>query len=231
MRVALFDIDGTILLAHGAGSRAMQRALRELTGTAGPGGLHYAGKTDGQIVREAMRGSGFTDAEVDAALPAILDRYLVHLDRELDGEADEPPEILPGVRDLLAACHAHDEVVLGLLTGNLSRGAERKLRAVGLDPALFVIGAFGSDHEHRPALAALARERATALLGREVDAASCVVIGDTPADVACAHAIGARAIGVATGNFSREALRACGAHIVFDHLGDTAAAMDAILRG
>lgn len=231
MRIALFDIDGTILLAHGAGSRAMQRALRELTGTTGPGGLHYAGKTDGQIVREAMRGSGFSDADVDAARPAILERYLAHLERELDGAAAERPEVLPGVRELLAACHAHDQVVLGLLTGNLSRGAEWKLRAVGVDPGQFVIGAFGSDHEHRPALAALARERASAFLGREVAAASCVVIGDTPADVACAHAIGARAIAVATGSFAQDVLRECGAHVVFAHLGDTDAAMDAILRG
>jgi phosphoglycolate phosphatase-like HAD superfamily hydrolase len=231
MRIALFDIDGTILLAHGAGSRAMQRALRELTGTAGPGGLHYAGKTDGQIVREAMRSSGFSDAEVDAALPAILERYLAHLERELDGDADERPEVLPGVPELLAACRAHDGVVLGLLTGNLVRGAERKLRAVGVDPGQFVIGAYGSDHEHRPALAALARERAAAFLGRDVDPASCVVIGDTPADVACAHAIGARAVAVATGGFTQDALRACGADVVFGHLGDTAAAMDAILHG
>ncbi len=231
MRVALFDIDGTILLAHGAGSRAMRRALHEVAGTTGPDGLHYAGKTDGQIVREALRGSGFSDADVDARMQAVLNRYLTHLDGELEAGSAEPVEILKGVRELLAACEAHDGVLLGLLTGNLSVGATRKLRAVGLDSARFAVGAFGSDSEHRPQLAALARERAGAFLGRAVDAASCVVIGDTPADIACAHAIGARAIGVATGNFTRAALLECGAHVAFDDLGDTDAAMHAILHG
>lgn len=230
MRVALFDIDGTILLAHGAGRRAMQRALAAVTGTSGPDGLHYAGKTDGQIVREAMRGSGFSDAEVDAHLPAVLSMYEANLDGELAAPDHGPIAVLPGVLDLLAACEAHDQILLGLLTGNLVGGAARKLRAVGVDPARFVFGAYGSDHEHRPALAALARERAAAAIGRDVDAGSCVVIGDTPADVACAQAIGARAIAVATGNYSAHDLRATGAHVVFDDLGDTSAVMHAILH-
>lgn len=230
MRVALFDIDGTILLAHGAGRRAMQRALADATGTSGPDGLHYAGKTDGQIVREAMRGSGFSDAEVDAKMALVLQRYEANLDVELVAPEHGPIQVLPGVPDLLAACEVHDEVLLGLLTGNLIGGAARKLRAVGVDPARFAFGAYGSDHEHRPALAALARERAEATAGRAVDAASCVVIGDTPADVACALAIGARAIAVATGNFSADELQRSGAHVVFGDLGDTAAVMHAILH-
>lgn len=231
MRVALFDIDGTILLAHGAGRRAMERALADTTGTSGPAGLHYAGKTDGQIVREAMRGSGFSDADVDAHMPIVLERYVANLDTELVAREHGPIELLPGVRDLLAACEAHDHVLLGLLTGNLADGAARKLRAVGVDPARFAFGAYGSDHEHRPTLAAIARARAAATAGRDVDAASCVVIGDTPADVACALAIGARAVAVATGNFGADDLRRSGAHAVFDDLGDTAAVMHAILHG
>ncbi|HVZ49123.1 MAG TPA: haloacid dehalogenase-like hydrolase, partial [Gemmatimonadaceae bacterium] len=202
MRVALFDIDGTILLAHGAGRRAMERALADTTGTSGPPGLHYAGKTDGQIVREAMRASGFSDAEVDAQMATILERYVTNLDAELVAPDHGPVRLLPGVGDLLLACEAHEQVLLGLLTGNLVAGAARKLRAVGVDPARFAFGAYGSDHEHRPTLAAIAHARAGAAAGRPLDAAACVVIGDTPADVACALAIGARAVAVATGNFA-----------------------------
>jgi phosphoglycolate phosphatase-like HAD superfamily hydrolase len=134
------------------------------------------------------------------------------------------------VRELLLACEAHEQVLLGLLTGNLVSGAARKLRAVGVDPARFAFGAYGSDHEHRPTLAAIAHERAVAVAGRHMDAAACVVIGDTPADVACALAIGARAVAVATGNFAADALRASGAHVVFDDLSDTTAVMHAILH-
>lgn len=229
MKVALFDIDGTILLAHGAGRRAMERALLEAAGAAGPGGQHYAGKTDPQIVREAMRHTGFSDADVDARMPAILDRYLRELENELAVACAGHITTLPGVVEVLDACDAHDAVLLGLLTGNLALGAERKLRAVGMSPARFVVGAFGSDHEDRAVLAALARERASARLGRDVRGPQCVVIGDTPADVACAQAIGARTIAVATGSYSVAALRATGADAVFEDLRDTVAVMEAIL--
>ncbi len=231
MKVALFDIDGTILLAHGAGRRSMERALLRVTGTAGPGGQHYAGKTDRQIVREALRASGHTDADVDSHMPAILDLYLAGLEAELADGAHERAVALPGVHEILDACERHHGIVLGLLTGNLVIGAERKLRAVGLDPGRFPVGAFGSDHEDRPALAALARSRASLHLGRDVHAEACVVIGDTPADVACGHAIGARTIAVATGNFTADQLRRCDPHVVFDDLRDTTAVLDAILNG
>ena len=82
-----------------------------------------------------------------------------------------------------------------------------------------------------PTLAALARSRAAEYLARQVDGAACVVIGDTPADVACGLAIGARTIAVCTGNFTEDALRASGAHVVLRDLGDTGAVLEAILRG
>jgi phosphoglycolate phosphatase-like HAD superfamily hydrolase len=229
MRVALFDIDGTILLAHGAGRRAMERALHAAMGSTGPGGQHYAGKTDPQIVREAMRHTGYSDADVDARLAGVLDRYVRELEVELADPSPGAMVVLPGVAALLDACDAHPAVLLGLLTGNLARGAERKLRAVGVDPGRFVIGAFGSDHEDRAVLAALARDRAAARLGTAVAGRECIVIGDTPADVACARAIGARTIGVATGTFAAADLGAAGAEVVFDDLSDTAAVMRAIL--
>ncbi len=230
MRVALFDIDGTILLAHGAGRRAMERALLDVTGTPGPGGQHYAGKTDRQIVREAMRANGFSDADVNGHMPAILDLYLSSLAAELAAAEHEPTFLLPGVVEILDACEAHDAVLLGLLTGNLIQGADRKLRAVNINPARFAIGAFGSDHEDRPTLAAIARERASGHLRRAVAGAQCVVIGDTPADVECGLAIGARTIAVATGNYTADQLRGTGAHLVLEDLADTPVVLDAILN-
>jgi phosphoglycolate phosphatase-like HAD superfamily hydrolase len=229
MKVALFDIDGTILHAHGAGSRAMEAALVAKTGKGQAQGQFFAGKTDPQIVREAMRHHGFADRDIDARMAGVLEHYLGGLDAELATTHHDRINVLPGVVSLLDACEAHDSVLLGLLTGNLAVGAERKLRAVGLDPARFQVGAFGSDHEDRPALAAIARERAAGLLRRELTAAQCVVLGDTPADVACGQAIGARTIAVATGHYSAAELRNTGADIVFDDFRDTRAVMAAIL--
>lgn len=229
MRIALFDIDGTILLAHGAGRRAMERALREAAGVTGPNGQHYAGKTDPQIVREALRHAGYSDPDADLRMSAVLDRYLEGLEFELAGRRAEPVEALPGVPAVLDRCQEHEGILLGLLTGNLRDGARHKLRAAGIDPDRFVVGAFGSDHEHRPTLAALARDRAGAHLGVAVRGDACVVIGDTPADIECGLAIGARTIAVATGNFPARDLLACGPFAVFDDFRDTEAVMRAIL--
>jgi phosphoglycolate phosphatase-like HAD superfamily hydrolase len=122
-------------------------------------------------------------------------------------------------------------VILGLLTGNVREGAMAKLAAVGLNSERFKVGAFGSDHADRPELPAIARTRAEALTGRRIDGRDVVVIGDTPADMGCGRGIGARAIGVATGRYSLEALRACEAFAVFPDLSNTAAVMRAIVEG
>ncbi|MDE3097826.1 MAG: haloacid dehalogenase-like hydrolase, partial [Chloroflexota bacterium] len=200
MKVALFDIDGTILWSHGAGRRSMERALGTVFGSAGPRDYRYDGKTDKQIVRETMRAAGFTDAAVDARMDDVIDAYVAELAAEL-ADGDHRLTLLPGVAAILDAVEAHDDVMLGLLTGNVARGAERKLRAVGLEIARFDVGAFGSDHEVRHELPAIARARASRALGRDVPGADCVVIGDTPSDVACARPIGARTIAVATGSY------------------------------
>lgn len=225
MKVALFDIDGTLVWTHGAGRRAMQRALGAVVGTSGPDDHRYDGKTDRQIVREAMQLDGFSAADVEARMDVVLARYLVELALELGVDA-HGSELLPGVHEVLREIEARDDVMLGLVTGNMVAGAERKLRAVGLDPARFVVGAFGSDHELRPELPRIARDRASARLGRDVRGDACVIIGDTPSDVACARPIGARAIAVATGSYDVEELVACGPHAVFRDLTDT----DAVLR-
>ena len=227
MKIALFDIDGTLVWTHGAGRRAMRRALEDAVGAAGPLEHRYDGKTDKQIVREALRHEGFGDEDVDARMDEILDSYIEQLAAELDVEP-HVAVLLPGVAAVLDAVEASDDIVLGLLTGNLMVGAEQKLRAVGVNPGRFMVGAFGSDHELRHELPAIAQARASAYLGVHVPSGACVIIGDTPTDVACARPIGARAIAVATGSFDLAALIACGADAVFSDLCDTAAVLRAI---
>jgi phosphoglycolate phosphatase-like HAD superfamily hydrolase len=228
MRVALFDIDGTLLWTRGAGRRAMERALVASTGRTGPADHRYDGKTDRQIVREAMRLEGFPDGDIDARMDLVLARYLAELHAELD-RVDHGVELLPGVGALLDALERRSDVMLGLLTGNLVGGAERKLRAAGVDPARFTVGAFGSDGEHRHDLPAIARDRAGAHLGHAVPGDACVIIGDTPSDVACGRGIGARALAVATGHYDVAALAACGPHAVFADLTGTDAVVRAIV--
>ena len=226
VRLVLFDIDGTILRSNGAGRRAMITALREIFGGTGPEDHSYDGKTDPQIVREVMRIEGHRDTHIDERMDALMTLYLIHLEREL---VAAKTIVYPGIRELLDALEARDDTVLGLLTGNLREGAHAKLRAAGIDPGRFRIGAFGSDHEHRPELPAVARQRAQAELGIDLDGEHLVIIGDTPADIECGRALGVRAIGVATGSYSVEELRRHAPHAVFETLADTARVVSAIV--
>jgi phosphoglycolate phosphatase len=226
-KLVLFDIDGTILAGGGAGKRAVTRALVEVFGTAGPTDHRFDGKTDPQIVRELMRLEGHGDPHIDERMPLLLERYLAYLHEEL--ELPPHARLLPGVSELLDALDARADVVLGLLTGNLAAGARAKLAGVGLDPDRFRVGAYGSDHEMRGELPAVAQRRAHDELGLDVPGRDVVVIGDTPHDLQCGIAIGARAIGVATGHYTVDDLLAYRPAAVFRDLSDTAAVVAAIV--
>ena len=232
MRLVLFDIDGTLLQTDGAGRRAVRGALMDELGTAGPiDGHRFDGKTDPQIVRELLTLAGFAEPEIAARMDAVFRRYLALLETEL-ARPEQPTRILAGARDLLAALEPHeaaDRALVGLLTGNLERGAHLKLQAAGLAPARFAVGAYGSDSGRRRDLAAVAVRRAIERTGRPFTGGDVVILGDTPEDVACGLSAGGRAVGVASGFHGVEALRAAGATHVFADLSDTAAVLKAIL--
>ncbi len=228
MKLVLFDIDGTILLTDGAGKRAIHRALIDVFGGTGPDDHRFDGKTDPQIVRELMRIEGHGDAHIDEHMPPLLERYVLYLQEELrDGAAGV--RVMPGVRELLDALDARNDVILGLLTGNLERGARAKLSSASIDPDRFRVGAYGSDHETRGELPAVAQRRAREELGVEIVGRDVVVIGDTPADLHCGRGIGARAIGVATGHYSVRELLEHDPFAVFADLSVTAGVVRAIL--
>lgn len=228
MKLVLFDIDGTLLLSDGAGRRAIMRALLEVYGATGPKDYHFDGKTDPQIVRELMTLAGLVDDHIDAHMTVLFERYVECLHEELRSPVHRP-YALPGVPALLDALEKEADVTLGLLTGNLRRGAVAKLAAVGLDAGRFRVGAYGSDHERRPELPAVALARAKAELGVEFHGFHVVVIGDTPADLTCGNGVGARAIGVATGRFSVADLSEHDPVAVFEDLTNTAAVVQAIV--
>lgn len=197
-KVVLFDIDGTLIRTGGAGVRAFGRTAElAFDRPRGVEGLHFHGRTDTALVREFLHKNALP---VDGAnMERFLETYAFLLDHELERHSGA---LCPGVTELLAGLRRlPDPPLLGLLTGNVRIGAALKLRAHGLDGD-FTLGAFGDDHEDRNQLAAIARRRAEAVLGRPLDGAEVVVVGDTRADVECAHAIGARAVAVATGGAS-----------------------------
>jgi len=228
VKLVLFDIDGTLLLSDGAGRRAINRALEEVYGSAGPQDYRFDGKTDPQIVRDLMRLVGHVDDHIDERMEELFSRYLEYLGVELRDPVHRP-YALPGVPALLDTLEKESGVILGLLTGNLRDGASAKLDAVGIDFSRFRVGAFGSDHEHRPELPAIAQARTRSELGVDVHGAAIVVIGDTPADLTCGQSLGASAIGVATGRYTVEDLRAHEPYAVFRDLSDTDAVRRAIL--
>jgi phosphoglycolate phosphatase-like HAD superfamily hydrolase len=228
VKLVLFDIDGTLVWTDGAGRRAIQHALTTVFGATGPEDYRFDGKTDPQIVRDLMRFVGHEDGHIDARMQAVFELYVERLRAELRAPGYRP-RVMPGVLELLDALESRAEVVLGLLTGNLAEGAQAKLESVGINPARFRVGAFGSDHEHRASLPEVARRRLREQAGVDVPGSDVVIIGDTPADVTCGRGLGARAIGVATGRYSEDDLRRHDPAAVFRDLSDTDAVVAEIL--
>jgi phosphoglycolate phosphatase len=226
-RLVLFDIDGTLLSADGAGRRAVHEAMLEVYGGTGPiDAYSFAGRTDPQIVWELLRADGWERAAVEERFPAMWAAYVRNLRREVERTEVRALPGVPALLDRVEGAGVH--VVLGLLTGNLAEGAAIKLRAAGIDPARFSVGAYGSDHADRPELPAVAVRRARQATGVEYRGKEVVIIGDTPFDVSCGHHLGVRTLAVATGMHAVDDLRACDPDHVFPDLSDTDAVWTAI---
>lgn len=228
-KLVLFDIDGTLLWPNGAGALAMDRALTEVYGTSGV--LHrvsMVGMTDRAIIHQALTGGGLSPDDIRARwelFALTMARHMATTVIECQVQA------CPGVPALLKALNARERVLLGLVTGNLENTAPIKLRAAGIDPDLFRTGGFGSDASDRNELPAIAARRAEPLTGLLFQGQSIVVVGDTPADVACGKAVGARTVAVATGRPAIEALQAAHPDALLGDLSDLPRVLRAILPG
>ena len=220
-KLVLFDIDGTLVLTGGAGLRAMNTAIEEVLGHADAlNGISLAGRTDWSILVDAVERAG---TQMDAALLDVLrDRYIANLAVEIQHPGKGVKAVMPGIRELLDELDARDDVFVGLLTGNFEAGAKIKLGHFDLW-RYFTCGAFGGDSADRNALVPFAVERARKCGLPEIARSDILVVGDTPHDVACAHAAGAVPVAVATGHHTVEQLRESGAEIVFKDLSDTPA--------
>ncbi len=225
-RLVLFDIDGTLLSTGGADTRVFGGALHDAFGTVGDTvGFEYSGKTDPQIARELMEEVGFSRDEIEKRRKQALEQYQERLATSL-----KPTDVLakPGVTALLEALDAEPHVALGLLTGNLEANARLKLEPLDAN-RFFAFGAFGSDHEDRYRLPAIALERARATLGIPFEGPDVVIVGDSVHDVLCGRELGVRAVAVATGKTSRERLTAACPDALLSDFSDTRASVAAIV--
>lgn len=220
MRLLLFDIDGTLVNTLGAGKAALRVAMQSVYGETGPiESFDFHGRTDPAIVRGLLRSVGWPDAKIEKGFRSTWEAYLTALERELQ-ERNGRLQTYPGVTELLDELDGDPRFAVGLVTGNMEGGASRKLEAAGL-AGRFGFGAFGSDSERREDLPPIARVRAQSTYHRRFDMSAAVVVGDTPEDIRCARANGARVLAVATGRHSADELGEHAPDAVFGDLGDT----------
>lgn len=219
MPLLLFDIDGTLINSSRIGRTALGRALLDVFDTMGALETYeFAGKTDRRIVRDLMTAEGWDNESIEARL-SELDRRMVEAGRTLF--TNETIRACPGIPSLLDTLHLRDDVVLGLLTGNIRHTVPLKLRAAGIDPSRFVDGAYGSDSLDRNELFGIAVDRVGRTTGIEFSGNDVIIIGDTPADIQCAREGGGRAVAVATGPYTADHLRGHQPDHLFADLADT----------
>jgi phosphoglycolate phosphatase-like HAD superfamily hydrolase len=229
-RLVLFDIDGTLLSAGRVARDAILRSLQASYGWSyspdheDRGKFDFSGKTDPQIVRELVVDDVGRE-RFEQGLPRALETYLEELRRQLVPGTVVPK---PGITDLLERLAAEPRATLGLLTGNLERGARLKLAPPDFNRH-FPFGAFGSDSADRYELPPIAVARALSHTGRRFEGKSVVIVGDSIHDVACGRALGVRAVAVATGITSPEKLAAERPDALFDNFADTERAFAAIM--
>jgi phosphoglycolate phosphatase-like HAD superfamily hydrolase len=222
-RLLLFDIDGTLINSGGAGIHALTLAFKERFGIDDDfHDIEIAGMTDSGIVLSIL-----TKHKIPAItenVSGFLDSYVHLLSLELPRRKGE---LLPGVLELLERLKSRPHVVLALLTGNVSRGARLKLEHYGVWH-FFEFGAFADDHRDRNELGQFARARAKEKHGREFAASEIDVIGDTPRDIECGKALGARTIAVATGRWGRNELAEHQPDFLIDDLSNVETIIDTL---
>ncbi len=226
--LVLFDIDGTLLHSGGCGRAATRLAIQDVFGTVGVlDNVDFGGKTDWQILHEALGPAGISEKTIAARIPVYKQTVARRLAEII---ADFPVRPCVGAPQVVAALAERAYVLLGLVTGNMEPLAPIKLRAAGYDPRVFKVGAYGSEGWNRDMLPPLALQRAREYAGVDFPPQRVVIVGDTPRDVACAASIGARTVAVATGWYDVPTLQAEHPTHVFETLEDTERVLHAILN-
>ncbi|MBC7813194.1 MAG: HAD hydrolase-like protein [Burkholderiales bacterium] len=229
IQLILFDVDGTLLWTRGLGRAAMREAMLEVFGNHGViDGHEFGGKTDWQTLVELLGENGYDETRIGEHMPHFETSIQRHIGQFVEAGTFDVTAC-PGAVETVEALRQRDDVLVGVLTGNVSTTTPVKLRAAGFDPAAFVIGAYGSEKLDRNHLPTLALERASAHLGRTITPQQVMIVGDTLADIACARAIGAVVTIVATGFSPREALIAAQPDYFLEDLTSFMETFDGIL--
>jgi len=219
-KLFLFDIDGTLLASGGAGEKALRLAMRDRFGCDKDfSKIEIAGRTDSGIARQLFKIHSIEPTPENLTL--FFDCYLHHLAEQLPATSGR---LLPGILELLEKLATRSEVALALLTGNLVRGATLKLAHYGVGE-FFEFGAFADDHHDRNELGHFAKARALEKHGVEFPPECIYVLGDTPHDITCGRAIGAKTVAIATGGFTREQLLEHHPDFLFEDLSDVPAVL------
>lgn len=225
--LVLFDIDGTLISARGAGSQALARAISSYYGVEAPmQQILLDGKTDPMIVREALALAGETHQFQGTLTKDFLSAYEHYLGLELD--QCQHYKILPGVSSLLTRLGRNASFLVGLATGNVVAGARHKLEK-GKLMHYFRFGGYGCDNESRTEIVLQAMQRGRDILGNQFSGKT-IVVGDTPRDIRHGREAGARTVAVATGNFNCEQLRACRPNAAFHSLQNTNKVLQVLQR-
>ena len=220
----MFDVDLTLIDSAGAGQIAMRAAGEEVCGEHFSfEGVSFGGRLDPLIFADAISNCGFHDEQADQMHDDFRKVYTRKLSDLLNNNA-HPVTALPGIPALIdnlrQRASEHDDVMLGLLTGNYAQTATMKIEAAGIRRDWFTLGCFGDEADSRPGLSKLAIQRYAQLTGTPTDTDRVIIIGDTEHDIHCAKTNGCTAFGVATGRVSAEALKKAGADIVVSDLSD-----------
>ena len=227
MRLVLWDIDGTLVDTAGHGARAFADAFEVVFGRPPDALVPMAGKTDHEIALGILARNQVEGGEDH--LPRMWHELESALLRKQEAIRTEG-RALAGAQAALEALSERDDVIQSLLTGNIEANAATKLGAFGLERWLELdIGGYGSDGGVRSSLVEVSIGRTQAKHGLDLTPADTVLVGDTPLDVAAAHAAGARAVAVASGYSSEEDLELAGPDALLADLTDTAALVDAVL--
>jgi len=220
MRLVLFDLDGTLLRAGGIGRRSTRFALQSIFGTSGNLDEFYpGGRTQEAIFMDTLADSGIEESSFlkkrDQLYQVFLDSFRGFLD-----QGDYEIEELPGAARLIEFLYGNPDYSLGLVTGNHEEIAKLKLQYAGLDPDVFLAGAYGQESGDRSDLVPLAKNRVESITGLEFPGYSTIVIGDTTRDVISAHSVQATSFALTSGTDDRDLLLTSRPDSIFDNLSE-----------